>query len=136
MSQLRAPILKMRAELETIYTKEMPVAPPETRDGFEVGRYQQRLRSVGLTTLGYEHTTALFGFLSLTRGEGWKPTDVQNLDGWTANARRSFCARRYALTVNSTAGMAALTDPGSVFVSAFAPGEDDAAGPFVAAFLG
>ncbi|CAE8702724.1 unnamed protein product, partial [Polarella glacialis] len=128
---LRGHVVRMGSELFRILTDGLPrrkgLAAPA-----EVVEYQRRLRNVGLVTFGYEHTSGLFDELRLREGRSWESAEASSMPGWTTNARRTTVARRYTLSV----GQRRLEDPGSIFTSAFASGQEDAASEFHVVWLG
>lgn len=128
---LRNHVLRMGQDLYTVLTEYLP---PRKGCGStqQIVDYQQRLRSVGLVTFGYEHTNSLFSRLQLAETRGWNAEDAWALPGWTTNARRTTVARRYQITV----GQEVLQDSGTVFTSAFASAAEDIEAELTVVWLG
>lgn len=127
MQVLRQQVQRMGTELFELFSTGLPrvrglCGQQELQD------YTRRLRAVGLTTFGYEHTMSLFEELRLVEGVAWEPREAMAMPGWTTSARRTTVARRYALRV----GARELQDPGTIFTSAFASAQEDAAADFAA----
>jgi len=91
------------------------------KDAFE---YQQRLRGIGLMTLGYEHTTELLAKLQLAEAETQIPD-------WQPNPGRTSCLSVWDIDVGGT-----VLRGKDVFVSGFVLPTSDVEGPFVAGSLG
>eukprot|EP00931_Biecheleriopsis_adriatica_P021663 TRINITY_DN14106_c0_g1_i5.p1 TRINITY_DN14106_c0_g1~~TRINITY_DN14106_c0_g1_i5.p1 ORF type:complete len:612 (-),score=108.42 TRINITY_DN14106_c0_g1_i5:73-1908(-) len=129
---LRSHVMRMGSELYSIFTECLPrrrgIASP-----VEVSEYQRRLRSMGLTTFGYEHTQTLFEELRLREGQSWEAAEAMAMPGWTTNARRTTVARRYSL---SFGGRRQIEDPGTIFTSAFASAQEDSTADFIVVWLG
>lgn len=131
LDTLRNHVFGMGRELLSIFTEALP---PHRGVGtpMQIAEYQRRLRAVGLVTFGYEHTNSLFSQMRLADGRGWEADEAAALPGWTTNARRTTCARRYQLQ----AGSEVLEDQGSIFTSAFASAAEDSACDFIVTWLG
>eukprot|EP00435_Cladocopium_sp_Y103_P015612 s1012_g3.t2 len=131
MQVLRGQVQRMGNELFDLFTNGLP-RPRGRGSQQELTEYQRRLRKVGLTTFGYEHTTSLFEQLQLAEGHPWQIAEAMAMPGWTTNARRTTVARRYALRV----GARNIEDPGTIFTSAFASAAEDHAADFIVVWLG
>eukprot|EP00434_Breviolum_minutum_P010336 symbB.v1.2.009120.t1/scaffold572.1/size185581/9 len=131
MQVLRGQVQRMGNELFELFTTGLP-RPRGRGSQQELGEYQRRLRQVGLTTFGYEHTNSLFEQLQLRDGTPWQIQEAMAMPGWTTNARRTTVARRYALRV----GTRQIEDAGTIFTSAFASAAEDATADFIVVWLG
>lgn len=131
MQVLRGQVQRMGNELFELFTAGLP-RPRGRGSQQELGEYQRRLRQVGLTTFGYEHTNSLFEQLQLRDGTPWQIQEAMAMPGWTTNARRTTVARRYALRV----GTRQIEDAGTIFTSAFASAAEDATADFIVVWLG
>eukprot|EP00913_Durusdinium_trenchii_P006530 g6134.t1 len=114
MQVLRGQVQRMGNELYEIFTTGLPRGTRGLCGHQELTEYQRRLRNLGLTTFGYEHTTSLFQQLQLCEGQPWQVAEAMAMPGWTTNARRTTVARRYSLRLGSRS----LEDPGTIFTSA------------------
>ncbi|CAJ1339419.1 unnamed protein product [Effrenium voratum] len=128
MQTLRQQVFRYGQELYQLFTAGLP----QRRGLGDAQEYQRRLRGLGLTTFGYEHTASLFRDLGLCEGQPWEVKEAMAMPGWTTNARRTTVARRYRLRVGSQD----LEDPGTIFTSAFASAQEDAQADFVVVWLG
>lgn len=129
---LRSHVMKMGSEIYRILTEGLP-RRRGIASSMEIAEYQRRLRAMGLTTFGYEHTDALFSQLGLRDDRvAWNATEALSMPGWTTNARRTTVARRYSVRV----GQKSFQDPGSIFTSAFASAQEDACTDFPVVWLG
>ncbi|CAK9021591.1 unnamed protein product [Durusdinium trenchii] len=132
MQVLRGQVQRMGNELYEIFTTGLPRGTRGLCGHQELTEYQRRLRNLGLTTFGYEHTTSLFQQLQLCEGQPWQVAEAMAMPGWTTNARRTTVARRYSLRLGSRS----LEDPGTIFTSAFASAQEDAQADFIVVWLG